>query len=388
MHSHAIHNDSTGERALKFKGYTLNPFQVQAARALESNKNVLVSAPTGAGKTLVAEYAIEQAIEAGRKVIYTSPIKALSNQKYRDFKADGIEVGLMTGDLTLEPHAALVIMTTEIFRNSVFEDPRALQRLRLRDLRRDPLPRRQGPRHRLGREPDLRARPRPLRRPVGDHRQPPAVREVDAADPPPRPGDHPAHEAARPARPRAPAPELGVVQGRTAQARDGPHEAGPPTRAAEAAPRGDAARSAGPTASASGATRASHRRPPRWSSTTSRTSGCCPCSTSASHARSARSRRASTSTGSCSRGVSAGTSASCSKTSARSSSSTPTSIQSSARSATARSAASATTTPGCCPSTRRSSSGCSPRGCCRCSSRPRRSRSASTCPREPWSSTR
>jgi len=108
---------------MKFKGYNLNAFQVKAAKALRTNKNVLVSAPTGAGKTLVAEYAIDQAMNAGRKVIYTSPIKALSNQKYRDFKADGLHVGLMTGDLSLEAHAPLVIMTTEIFRNSVFEDP-------------------------------------------------------------------------------------------------------------------------------------------------------------------------------------------------------------------------------------------------------------------------
>ena len=108
---------------MKFKGYTLNPFQVKAAKALTSNKNVLVSAPTGAGKTLVAEYAIDQALRSRRKVIYTSPIKALSNQKYRDFKADGIRVGLMTGDLTLDPDAPIVIMTTEIFRNTIFEAP-------------------------------------------------------------------------------------------------------------------------------------------------------------------------------------------------------------------------------------------------------------------------
>jgi len=109
---------------MKFKGYTLNPFQVQAARAIGSNKNVLVSAPTGAGKTLVAEFAIDRAVRNNRKVIYTSPIKALSNQKYRDFKADDLDVGLMTGDLSLNPQAAVLIMTTEIFRNSVFEDPR------------------------------------------------------------------------------------------------------------------------------------------------------------------------------------------------------------------------------------------------------------------------
>jgi superfamily II RNA helicase len=108
---------------IQFKGYTLNPFQVEAAEAIDSGDNVLLAAPTGAGKTLVAEYAIEHAVKAGRRAIYTSPIKALSNQKFRDFKADGIRVGLMTGDLTLDPDAPLVIMTTEIFRNAVFEDP-------------------------------------------------------------------------------------------------------------------------------------------------------------------------------------------------------------------------------------------------------------------------
>ncbi|MGE3173211.1 MAG: DEAD/DEAH box helicase [Planctomycetota bacterium] len=114
-----MHIDPT----MDFKGYTLNAFQVRAAQAIERGHNVLLSAPTGAGKTLVAEYAIEQAVRRGRRAIYTSPIKALSNQKYRDFRADGIDVGLMTGDLTMNPDAPLVIMTTEIFRNAVFENP-------------------------------------------------------------------------------------------------------------------------------------------------------------------------------------------------------------------------------------------------------------------------
>ncbi len=108
---------------IQFKGYTLNSFQVQAAQAIEAGNNVLLAAPTGSGKTLVAEYAIEHAVRAGNRAIYTSPIKALSNQKFRDFKNDGLRVGLMTGDLTLDPDAPLVIMTTEIFRNAVFEDP-------------------------------------------------------------------------------------------------------------------------------------------------------------------------------------------------------------------------------------------------------------------------
>ena len=105
---------------MQFRGYTLNEFQMRAAQAIEAGRNVLLAAPTGSGKTLVAEYAIETAVRRGRRAIYTSPVKALSNQKYRDFKALGMDVGLMTGDLTLNPDAAIVIMTTEIFRNSVF----------------------------------------------------------------------------------------------------------------------------------------------------------------------------------------------------------------------------------------------------------------------------
>ena len=108
---------------MEFKGYTLNPFQVQAVQAIARGHDVLLMAPTGAGKTLVAEYAIEEAVSQGRKAIYTSPIKALSGQKFRDFAADGVDVGMMTGDLSLNPSAPVVIMTTEIFRNSVFEDP-------------------------------------------------------------------------------------------------------------------------------------------------------------------------------------------------------------------------------------------------------------------------
>ncbi|MCR9248206.1 MAG: DEAD/DEAH box helicase [bacterium] len=108
---------------MEFKGYTLNEFQVEAATAIDSNQNVLLAAPTGSGKTLVAEYAIARALEAGRRAIYTSPIKALSNQKFRDFRAEGLRVGLMTGDLTLDPDAPIVLMTTEIFRNAVFENP-------------------------------------------------------------------------------------------------------------------------------------------------------------------------------------------------------------------------------------------------------------------------
>jgi superfamily II RNA helicase len=113
--------------ALYFKGLKLSRFQLEAVRAIEAGNNVLVSAPTGAGKTLVAEYAVADAVRRGRRCIYTAPIKALSNQKYRDFKADpSIDVGLMTGDVTIHPTAQVLVMTTEILRNSILEDPERL----------------------------------------------------------------------------------------------------------------------------------------------------------------------------------------------------------------------------------------------------------------------
>ena len=71
---------------LKYRGFDLYPFQEAAIRSIEDKKSVIVSAPTGAGKTLIAEYAIERCIERKARVIYTSPIKALSNQKFRDFR--------------------------------------------------------------------------------------------------------------------------------------------------------------------------------------------------------------------------------------------------------------------------------------------------------------
>jgi superfamily II RNA helicase len=112
---------------IHWKGFVLSPFQREAVAAIRAGHNVLVSAPTGAGKTLVAEYAIADAVARGRRVIYTAPIKALSNQKYRDFRDEpDIDVGLMTGDVTIHPRAQVLIMTTEILRNSILEDPRAL----------------------------------------------------------------------------------------------------------------------------------------------------------------------------------------------------------------------------------------------------------------------
>ena len=98
-----------------FRGLTLSPFQVTAVEAIEAGSDVLVSAPTGAGKTLVAEFAILDAVKRGKRCIYTAPIKALSNQKFHDFQADPeIDVGLMTGDVTIRPQAQVLVMTTEI----------------------------------------------------------------------------------------------------------------------------------------------------------------------------------------------------------------------------------------------------------------------------------
>lgn len=101
--------------------FNLDPFQSEAIKCLDSGESVMVSAHTSAGKTVVASYAIAMSLRDKQRVIYTSPIKALSNQKYREFKEEFSDVGLMTGDVTIEPNASCLVMTTEIWRSMQYK---------------------------------------------------------------------------------------------------------------------------------------------------------------------------------------------------------------------------------------------------------------------------
>ena len=111
--------------------FELDPFQIEGARALEDGKGVLVAAPTGAGKTIVGEFAAFLAIKKGKKCFYTAPIKALSNQKYQDLKEMYGEekVGLLTGDTSINSEAPLVVMTTEVLRNMIYSNSHTLRDL-------------------------------------------------------------------------------------------------------------------------------------------------------------------------------------------------------------------------------------------------------------------
>ncbi|KAG5383082.1 hypothetical protein IGI04_034552 [Brassica rapa subsp. trilocularis] len=101
--------------------FTLDSFQSEAIKCLDNGESVMVSAHTSAGKTVVASYAIAMSLRENQRVIYTSPIKALSNQKYRDFKEEFSDVGLMTGDVTIDPNASCLVMTTEILRSMQYK---------------------------------------------------------------------------------------------------------------------------------------------------------------------------------------------------------------------------------------------------------------------------
>ncbi|MGM5487869.1 MAG: DEAD/DEAH box helicase [Nanobdellota archaeon] len=111
---------------MQYKQFTLDQFQVDAINSINKNNSVVVSAATGTGKTLIADYIIDKAIQEKKKVFYTAPIKALSNQKFKDFKNEYGEekVGLLTGDIVINSDAEIVIMTTEIYRNMLMvNDP-------------------------------------------------------------------------------------------------------------------------------------------------------------------------------------------------------------------------------------------------------------------------
>ena len=111
--------------------FSLDPFQVEACEALEEGAGVLVCAPTGAGKTVVGEFAIHKALAEGRKAFYTTPIKALSNQKYADLveRYGPKKVGLLTGDNAVNGDAPVVVMTTEVLRNMLYADSPAIDGL-------------------------------------------------------------------------------------------------------------------------------------------------------------------------------------------------------------------------------------------------------------------
>src|SRR5919106_4920087 len=112
-------------------GFAFDPFQRRACEALEDGSSVLVAAPTGAGKTVVGEFAAWMAIRGGGKTFYTTPIKALSNQKYGDFLGvyGPTDAGLLTGDNSLNSEASVVVMTTEVLRNMIYEDSPTLRGL-------------------------------------------------------------------------------------------------------------------------------------------------------------------------------------------------------------------------------------------------------------------
>ncbi|XP_052192176.1 DExH-box ATP-dependent RNA helicase DExH9 [Diospyros lotus] len=116
-----------GSKPAKEFPFTLDPFQSEAIKCLDSGESVMVSAHTSAGKTVVALYAIAMSLLNKQRVIYTSPIKALSNQKYREFKEEFSDVGLMTGDVTIEPNASCLVMTTEIWRSMQYKGSEILR---------------------------------------------------------------------------------------------------------------------------------------------------------------------------------------------------------------------------------------------------------------------
>ena len=112
--------------------FELDPFQIEACYALENGKGVLVAAPTGAGKTIVGEFAVDLVINSGGKCFYTTPIKALSNQKFSELseKYGESKVGLLTGDTSINSEAQIVVMTTEVLRNMIYSNSTTINDLK------------------------------------------------------------------------------------------------------------------------------------------------------------------------------------------------------------------------------------------------------------------
>lgn len=129
-HSTAPPPPPTGSRAKEYR-FPLDPFQEVAINALEAGDSVLVAAHTSAGKTVVAQYAFAMGIRDNARVVYTSPLKALSNQKYRELQEEFGDVGLMTGDVTINPDALCLVMTTEILRSMLYNGSDLVRQLRL-----------------------------------------------------------------------------------------------------------------------------------------------------------------------------------------------------------------------------------------------------------------
>lgn len=111
--------------------FPLDPFQKHAVKAIHNNQNVLVTAKTGSGKTLVGEYLIHHCLKHNKRVFYTTPIKSLSNQKFHDLKQMFPSVGIMTGDIKYRPDAQILVMTTEILRNLLYKEGTQTQSLGL-----------------------------------------------------------------------------------------------------------------------------------------------------------------------------------------------------------------------------------------------------------------
>ena len=112
--------------------FELDPFQIEACHALENGKGVLVAAPTGAGKTIIGEFAVDLVINSGGKCFYTTPIKALSNQKFTELcaKYGESKIGLLTGDTSINSEAQIVIMTTEVLRNMIYSNSKTIDDLK------------------------------------------------------------------------------------------------------------------------------------------------------------------------------------------------------------------------------------------------------------------